>query len=318
MKLAFVSGEYFYLLMLLLLLFIKRKSFRDYKSRFSAHMFAKIFPNTVQKRYSYSLFVVSYIALVVALARPVWYESAGAQKRVKSFLVGLDLSRSMLAKDIYPSRLEFAKKKLSLLLDKLEDTRVGILGFAREPYLIAPISDDYTALRTILEHLHTTTVDTKGSNIFALLQQANIFLNGKNQKAVLLFTDGGERKNFQKSIEFARKNGIKVFVYAIGTAKGGVIKEKGTLLKNKQGDIVVTRINSAIKTLCKQTGGEYFRYSLKANDIDSVARSVNRTLDKEEVYREDFQKRKELFYIPLLLAVVAFFLGVVGIKRRSV
>lgn len=315
MKIDFISGEFFYLLSLLLLLLIEKKSFRNYKTHFSTEMFEKIFPNVVQKKYSYYLLIVSFIALLIALARPVLYDSIEVEKKEKSFIVGVDLSKSMFAKDIYPSRLEFAKNKLFSLFEILEEEKVGILGFSSEPFLIAPITNEYKALHSIIAHLQVDTINTKGSDIFPLLQQANIFLKEKSQKVVLILTDGTSKINFEKSIQYAKENNIKVFVYGIGTQKGGVIEEKGKLLQDSQDNIVITTLNTNIQTLCEQTGGKYFQYSLQTRDMRNIVDVINQILDKEEIHKEKLLKRKELFYIPLIVAIFCFLIGVIGLKR---
>jgi len=316
MKIEFISSWFFYLLPLVLLLFIGKKSFLNYKSYFSAEMFEKIFPNRVKKRYSYYFLIISFIALVVALARPVVYDNRAVAKNDKSFIVGIDLSKSMLVKDIYPSRLEFAKNKVYALLKILEGKRVGILGFSSEPFLIAPITNDYRALHFIISHLQTDSINTKGSDIFPLLQQTNIFFKDKSQKVLLILTDGTQKRNFEKSIQYAKKNHIKVFVYGIGTLIGGTIKEKGALLKDIQGNIVVSSLNSTIQTLCKQTGGKYFQYSLQTDDMRNILNSINQIFSKEKLDKEKLKKQKELFYIPLMVAIFCFLMAILGFKRR--
>lgn len=318
MNIEFISSEFFYFLSFLLLLLIGKQSFSNYKIHFSTAMLKKIFPNSVQKKYSYPFLIISFIALVIALARPIVYDTRDVEKNEQSFIVGIDVSKSMLTKDIYPSRLEFAKNKLYSLFEILEEQKVGILGFSSEPFLIAPITNDYSALHFIIDHLSTDTINTKGSDILPLLQQVNIFLKDEKQKVVLILTDGTEEKNFKKSIQYAKKNHIKVFVYAIGTLQGGVIKENDTLLEDSQGNIVVTSLNNTIETLCEQTGGKYFQYSVQTAYMKNIVDAISKTLGKEKLNKEKSRKQKELFYIPLIIAIVCFLIAMIGIKRGKI
>jgi len=318
MRIEFISSEFFYLLSLLLLLLRRKRSFSNYKIHFSTVMFEKIFPNSVYKKYSYSFLIISFIALVIALARPIVYDNIDVEKNDKSFIVGVDLSKSMLANDIYPSRLEFAKNKLFSLFDILEEQKVGILGFSSEPFLIAPITNEYSALHFIITHLKSDTINTKGSNILSLLQQVNIFLKDKKEKVVLILTDGTEEKDFGKTIQYAQKNNIKVFVYGIGTLQGGVIKENDNLLEDSQGNIVVTSLNNTIETLCEQTGGKYFHYSVQTAYMRNIVDAINKILGKGKIDKEKLRKQKELFYIPLIVAIVCFLISMIGLKRGGI
>jgi Ca-activated chloride channel family protein len=317
MKIEFLNAEFFYLLGLLLFLLMGKRSLvgTNYKTHFSKEMFDKIFINNVEKQYSYLFLLLSFVTLLVALARPVWYDSVELEKKEKSFLVGLDLSKSMNARDIYPSRLEFGKSKLLSLLKQLDEQRVGILGFSSESFLIAPLTADYNALSFSINNLALDTINTKGSEIFSLLEYVNIFLSHKEQKVLLLFTDGTETQDFEKSIIYANEHNIKIFVYAIATSKGSAIEEDGKLLKDKNGNIVVTSINEKIKTLCEKTGGKYFEYSTRHDDIYKIKDAIHTIMEQQKTQKENSDKQKELFYIPLVLSLLFFLLSVGGFEK---
>ena len=230
-------------------------------------------------------------------------------------MVALDISKSMQCDDVYPSRLEFAKNKFNHLLSNLTNEKIGILGFSNQPFLIAPITSDYSSIKFLISHLDLEYTYTKGSNIMEALIGTNNLLKKFKSKALIIFTDGTDNRSFTNEIEYAKKNDIKVFIYGIGTVKGGIIKDKETILKDSNGNIVITKLNSNIKQLALQTGGIYLTYSIKSSDIKQFTNLIKEQF-KNEVLRDlKIQNNTELFYIPLGFALIFFILSISGFRK---
>ena len=140
-----------------------------------------------------------------------------------------------------------------------------------------------------------------------------------SKKAFLIFTDGGDQSDFSKEIAYAKEHKIVVFVYAIGSDKGGVIKTKNGALKDKNGNIVVVRINKNIKKLALQTGGAYMRATLSSKDISMLSNAIKSRFKAKGSEINSIKDKSELFYYPLSLAILLFFMAnfsLVGGKRR--
>ncbi len=304
---------------LILFFFVKKYSFD--KKYFSKRVLQRLAPKGIEKLSTWKEYflIFSIIFAITALSRP-YIEGKDIKVNSKSFdiIVGFDISNSMLCSDIYPNRLTFAKQKFYQFLSDLKTARVGVLGFTSQAFLIAPPTTDYASLKFLVKNMQTNFISLKGTNILNLLTSANSMLKTKNKKAVLLFSDGGDKKDYQKEIDYAKAHNLKVYIYAIGTKKGGVIKTNDGVLKDKNGNIVVVKLNENIKNLALKSGGAYEEYSLKNNDINSLVtvmreRFKNSATKKEKVIKNN----KEIFYIPLLLSILLFFMANFSINWRK-
>jgi len=147
------------------------------------------------------------------------------------------------------------------------------------------------------------------------LEAANNLYDNQDKKVLLLFTDGGDKKDFSKEIAYAKEHKITVFVYAIATSKGGVIKTKNGVLKDKQGNIVIVKRNDAIKSLALGTGGAYMIYSLDNKDMKQLANIIESKFKNNKKEQTTIKKRDELFYYPLIASLILLFMGLFSLPR---
>jgi Ca-activated chloride channel family protein len=262
----FLHVELLWALILLLPLFYFLKyNKKSYESLFAKEVLEKIRVKNrgFNKRVRNALLIFSAFFMIIALARPVI--DKGDIKVKSSFInviVGLDISNSMFVSDVYPNRFELAKKKFYEFLKDMKNARVGVIGFSSQSFLVAPLSEDYHSLEFLVKNLSTASMSLRGTSFMSALDAANDLYQTNEKKAFLIFTDGGDQSDFSKEIAYAKEHNIVVFVYAIGSDKGGVIKTKNGALKDKNGNIVVVKINEDIKKLALQSGGAYMRSSL--------------------------------------------------------
>lgn len=320
-----MSFEYPFILLLLpfgvgLFWMIKKFSFDEKK--FSKRVLSRIAPDGVKKLSNKKEFflVLSILFAIISLSKP-YIKGKEILINTKSYevVVGFDISNSMKCDDIYPSRLEFAKQKFYRFLEELKNEKVAILGFSSRAFLIAPPTDDYDSLKFLVKNMQTDYISLKGTNIEEFLKSANELFSSKNsKKAVVIFSDGGDKKSYHDEVEFAQKNGIKVFVYATATKKGGVIKTKEGVLKDKKGDIVIVKLNPAIKTLAIKSGGAYQRYSLAKDDIKSLVQAMQENFSSEtKLSQKKIKNNLELFYYFVLLSILTLFFALFSLPKRS-
>ncbi len=265
-----------------------------------------------------ALLIGAFALGVVALARPV--VDRGEIKVHSSdidVIAAFDISQSMFADDIYPSRFALAKRKFDAFLGDLPQARVGVIGFSSRAFLVSPLTKDFASLRFLVHNMKLEYVSLKGTDIMSALEVTQRLLKKSRKKALLLFTDGGDKHDYAKEIAYAKRHGISVFVYAIGTDKGGVIKTPHGVLKDKKGDIVVVRRNDAIKALALRTGGAYMRYSLERNDIKALAQNIRAKFKEGQKHERTIRDTKELFVYPLGLAMLLFWLSFSSLPRRE-
>jgi Ca-activated chloride channel family protein len=317
----FHNIHFLWLLLLLppLVLLLKANK-SEFGSRFSQRVLKKIeIKNSAISKKTRGIFLIISMALViVALARP---QINNGEIKVKSsfinVVVAIDMSKSMFANDVYPNRFEFAKKKFFESLKYFKNAKVALIGFSTQTFLISPLTQDFHSLKFLAKNLSLDYLSLKGTDILATLQSANNLFGEEKKKILLLFTDGGDQKDFTKEIEYAKAHNISVYVYNIGTDKGGIIKDKNGVLKDKNGDIVVVKRNDRIKELAIETGGAYMKYSLAKDDIKLLVDTIQSRYQAKEEESSTIQDREELFYYPLGLAIIFYFMALFSLPKTK-
>jgi len=303
----------------LVLLVISFKKGNLLESYFNAELLKKMQKkgSGFSKKTRLILLNIAFIFAVIALSRPV--KDMGEIKVKSEFIdavVAFDISKSMLAEDIYPNRLEFSKQKFYELLDNFNNARIGVIGFSSRAFLISPLTSDYSSLKYLVKNMNLDYVSLVGTDLLEPLKITQNLLKDSKQKALIIFTDGGDQTNFEKEISYAKENNIKVFIYAVATEKGSVIKDKRGVIKDKKGDIVITKLNSKVKELAIKSGGSYMQYSLKKGDIKYLVDDIKSKFKATSKEQRVIKDTKELFYYPLLVSIVLIFMGLFSLPRR--
>ena len=316
-NLSFENILSFWLLGLFLAVFLIRSISKNYSELFSKEMLSKIIIGKNTKNTNFILMGISFILLVISLARPVIKnEPVKVPQGSLNMMVAFDISSSMNCEDVYPNRLDFAKNKFNSLINNMNNEKVGALAFSSESFLIAPITNDYLSLKYLVKNISTKYISVKGSSIMQALKSTNKLLKSK-QKVLIVFSDGTDTNDFKEEINYAKENNISVFVYAIATSKGGVIKTKTGIVKDSNGNIVVTRLNENIKSLALNTNGAYLQYSTSSNDIKEFINLIREKFKEKKKRDIVINTNQELFYFPLGLAFIFIFIALSGFKRGS-
>ena len=308
---TFYNIEILWLLLLLipLIYFMSTKSY-ELDTIFSKRVLDKIqIKNSSLSKRAKNILLISTIALtIIALARP---QIDKGEIRVKSSFINvvtaIDMSKSMFANDVYPNRFEFAKKKFLESLNYFKKAKIALIGFSSQTFLISPLTEDYYSLKFLAKNIKMDYLSLKGTDILNLLKSSNELFGEEKRKILLIFTDGGDKKDFSKEIDYAKAHNISIYIYNIGTTKGGVIKEKNGVVKDKNGDIVVVKRNDKIKELALKSSGAFMTYSLAKDDIKLLVDTIEKRYKAEEEENSTIKDRRELFYYPLLLAILLFF-----------
>jgi Ca-activated chloride channel family protein len=249
-----------------------------------------------------------------------------ARRRGIDLVVALDASKSMLARDVAPDRLDRAKLELNSLLDSLKGDRVGIVAFAGDAYVQCPLTSDYAAAKLFLKAVDPEQMQQGGTNIGAALQLAQSMLEnadrGAKDRVVVLLSDGedlsGEEMEAAESLKAA---GIKVYAVGIGSEAGEPIPELGKggevvgYKKDASGNTVLTRLDRAgLEGIAQLTGGEFF-YQPHGVAVQEVAARIDR-LQKSEIESRLTVRWDERFQAFLAPGVLLFALGTLLPGRR--
>lgn len=237
----------------------------------------------------------------------------------------IDTSRSMMTEDVYPNRLEMAKKVLGNIIKSLKGDRIGFIPFSDSAYMQMPLTDDYSITKNYINALDTDLISGGGTQLYQALELAERSFkeNGSKNKTVLILSDGGDFD--QKSLDFIKKNHITVYAVGIGTNSGSIIPEykngkKIGFIKDQSGSAVVSNLNSKfLQQLTSESGGKYYEVNnLKdttnsfSNDIAQLERNNNRI--------ENVKNYKKYYQIPLFIAILLILLGYLlkgGIKDEK-
>ena len=278
----------------------------------------RVSANTLTLKARNALFMLMGFFMILALAQPVIKEGK-VQVKAKSadIMIALDISDSMLATDVYPNRLEMAKQKALTLLDEAPNERIGIVAFAKNSYLVSPLSFDTSAVSFLLRQLDTTSITEKGTDLLSVLDVVSKTQEKKDKKYLLILSDGGDKSDFSDEIEMAKDNGITVFVLGVATKKGAPIKlEDGSFIK-QNGDIIVSKLNENIADLATKTGGVYIQSTTSSNDIKTMLREITNISDEKELRSEEIQKYIPLFYYPVGLALIILLIATSSMGKRE-
>ena len=241
------------------------------------------FPSVLNLRFKFLLLLGGMALGIIALSQPrMGFQWEEVQHRGFDIILTVDVSRSMLAEDISPNRLTRAKREVIDLLSMLQGDRVGLVVFAGIGFTQSPLTVDYKAIEIFLDTLDTELIPVPGTAIAHALQTSmQAFSDShRNSKAIILITDGEDHSGELQIVEKqAREAGVKIFVIGIGKTEGVPIPNlQGGFLKNKKGELVMSKLNeAALKELALSTGGSY-------------AQSVTGDLDLEKIYLQDIRE----------------------------
>ena len=270
-----------------------------------------------------TLFALGLFAVFVALARPQWgYRWEETKSRGIDVIFAIDTSKSMLAEDVKPNRLDRAKLSVLDLLDSIGGDRIGIVAFSGQAFLQCPLTLDYDAFRMSLEALDTNVIQRGGTNIAAAITEADsAFAQTSNHKVIVLISDGEELES--SAVERAKKaasDGVVIYTLGVGGTRGEAITVRDSTgrpvqLRDENGKIVTSKLNEKVLTeVAKATGGFY--EPLGANGMDAIYENGLKKIPQQELSARMKQLAIERFQIPLAIAMVLLALeSLVGTRR---
>jgi len=258
------------------------------------------------------------VLLVVAVAQPVMVQSPTKQTiPAHSIVLALDLSASMKAEDIKPNRAEASRETIKLFLDQNRDDQIALIGFTINPLLLSPPTIDHSLVSVALESMKSEYILTKGTDLKKLLEKVAKFPD--HEKKLILFSDGGDEVIDEALINFAEEEKIKVVIVAMATEQGASVTTKeGSLLRDKEGHIVVSKFNRGVHQLAEQSGGILIDFDTP----QETAQKIQSWIEKQKVLKEGLEREThdyfELFFIPTFLALVLLFLSATRFSLKVV
>lgn len=258
-----------------------------------------------------------YIGLIIGaiLGPSIGSLNRTGQALGKDLFIAIDLSNSMNADDVQPTRLERSKFELLKLIEQINDSRIGLFVFTSEAFLLTPLTYDKSALRLFTQQLNTSLIADNGTSLNSVLDAAaykfsqNVY-GDRFVRSILVVTDGEDFSSLPDStINSLRSQHINVFFWGVGTVAGSRIPlNTGDFLKDAQGKEVVTKLSPlGMQSIIQQTTGQYFRLNQTQNEInilvDALSNLKNTQLDERKFLVDNNRYSYFLLFALLFIAL---------------
>lgn len=324
----FAQTQYLFLLLLIpfffliqaLVLRLRRRRIRKFGDE---KLVAQLMPSYAKAKVwvRLTLFSLGFFFFVIGLSRPQIgaklkeHETKGAE-----IMIALDVSNSMLAEDYSPNRLERAKLAISRLVDKLRDDRIGLIVFAGNSFVQLPITTDYVSAKMFMNSISTESVPVQGTAIGEAINTAMRSFSSQSEKsrAIIVITDGENHEDDPvAAAKQAAEMGVRVFTIGVGSPEGKPIPMDGELLKDKDGNIVVTRLDEKVLQEVAQAGnGLYVRAGNSEFGLNPIIEDIRR-MEDEKYSSIVFEEYDEQFMYFLAIALFFFVIEILVGDRRS-
>jgi len=259
------------------------------------------------------LVVLTFVFSILALMRPqLGFEWQEVKIKGLDILIAVDVSKSMLATDIKPNRLERSKLAIKDLLKKLQGDRVGLIAFSGTAFLQCPLTVDYSGFLLSLEDLNVNTIPYGGTSISSAIKKAiDGYKGGEEYKTLIIITDGEDHQGDPLRLaKEAKEKGIKIFCIGIGTKDGELItitdsSGKKRFLKDRAGNVIKSRLDEQVlKAITQETGGAYIRSSGADFGLDFIYENKLSSIEKRDNNLQMNKRYNERFQIPLFIAFI--------------
>ena len=268
------------------------------------------------------LFSLAFFFFVIGQARPqIGAKLTERKLKGAEVMIALDVSNSMLAEDYSPNRLERAKLAVSRMTDKLQDDRIGLIVFAGTSFVQLPITTDFVSAKMFLSSISTESVPIQGTALEDALRTAGRSVSAQSEKSrvIILISDGENHEG--NPVEVAKmlsEEGIKVYTIGVGSAQGQPIPMNGELLKDKDGNIVVTRLDEkTLREIARAGGGAYIHAGNEEFGLNPIINDI-RKMEDEEFSSTVFEEYDEqyMYFLGMALALLVIEMLIGGRRSR--
>jgi Ca-activated chloride channel homolog len=258
--------------------------------------------------------------LILALTRPQFGRGSETVDRLGiDIMIAMDVSKSMLAQDLSPNRLENAKNYLNLIIDELTGNRIGLVAFAGSSFINCPLTTDVGAVKIFLRSIDTELIPNPGTDIGSAIHAClKAFGKSRNSKVVILLTDGEDLTGSAlAAAELAAKEGVRIFAVGIGSLEGAPIPTEGSFKKDKQGNVILTHVNpELLEVLSEKTGGRAFIVNQDRTGFQKLFAAVS-VLPKQKLRHSLAYKYQERFQIFIFLSLLCLIAEMLISERRA-
>ena len=238
----------------------------------------------------------------------------------------LDVSKSMLAEDIAPNRLDKAKQLVTQIINNLASDRVGIIAYAGRAVPQLPITTDYASAKLFLNNMNTNMLSSQGTAINEAIKLSKTYFDDEEQtnRVLIIISDGEDHSEDAVAVaeDANEENGIRIFTIGVGDLKGGPIPLKinnvvQSYKKDSKGETVITKLNEAtLKSIANEANGVYINGKITANVVEEI-RGILNAMDKTEFEAKQFADFEDKFQWFLAFGVLFLFIDIFLLERKT-
>ncbi|MFL1010715.1 vWA domain-containing protein [Flavisericum labens] len=312
----------------LLFLVLQLWKYRAQRNFADKALLKKLSPNTSLFKSVLKIVVLclAFACLALAMVNPKIGTKLETVKREGVDIVfAIDVSKSMLAEDIAPNRLEKSKQLVTQIINNLASDRIGIIAYAGKAFPQLPITTDYASAKMFLQSMNTDMLSSQGTAINEAINLAKTYFDDEEQtnRVLIIISDGEDHSEQAAAVaEEASEEGIRIFTVGVGDVKGGPIpiKKNGVVLnykKDSQGETVITKLNEeTLKNIADEANGAYIN-GRNTNEVVENIREILNAMDKTEFEAKQFADFKDQFQWFLGFGIFFLLLDIFLLERKT-
>jgi Ca-activated chloride channel family protein len=313
----------------LLFIVIQIWKYKTQKKFANSSTLKKLSPNRSLFKSALKAIVLSlvFVCIAIALVNPkIGTKLETVRSQGVDIVFAVDVSKSMLAEDIAPNRLEKAKQLVTQIINNLVSDRVGIIAYAGKAFPQLPITTDYSAAKMFLQSMNTDMLSSQGTAINEAIKLAMTYYDNEEQtnRILIIISDGEDHSNIAiEAAEEAANQGIRIFTISVGDVKGGPIpikNQNGIVLnykKDNEGETVITRLDEeTLINIADKANGAYIN-GKNTNDVITEIKDVLSKMDKKEFEAKQFADFKDQFQWFLAAGIFLLFLDIFFLERKT-
>jgi Ca-activated chloride channel homolog len=269
---------------------------------------------------------LAFASLTIALVNPkVGTKLETVKREGVDIVFAVDVSKSMLAEDIAPNRIEKSKQLVTQIINNLASDRVGIIAYAGKAFPQLPITTDYAAAKMFLQSMNTDMLSSQGTAIDEAIKLAKTYYDDEDQtnRVLIIISDGEDHNNIATEIaKEASDEGIKIFTIGVGSTKGAPIpiKRNGIVLnykKDSSGETVITKLNEEVLIkIAEEANGQYINGNSTSEVVETIREILNK-MDKKEFEAKQFAEYKDQFQWFLALGIFLLCIDIFLLERKT-
>jgi Ca-activated chloride channel family protein len=279
-----------------------------------------------RRNLKFTLFIIALALLIIAIARPQFGSKLEQIKREGiEMIIALDVSRSMMAEDVKPNRIERAKQAITELINRMKDDKIGMIIFAGDAYTQLPITADYISAKMFLLNISPEVVSKQGTAIASAIELGtkSFTQDTKASKVIVIISDGEDHIGDPvKAAQEAAEKGIKVFTIGMGSPTGSPIPLsisgiQSGFLKDRNGDIVISRMDPiTLSKIAETGGGEFFSASTSNVGLDRLYNKLNK-LNKSEIETRVYSEYDDQFQYLIIASLLLLVFDLLILERKN-